>query len=100
MSEELKKRQEHLASLEDFLQSPAFLGFKSGVAEDIRRTRDAIVSIDPLKIEDFVEECKLRGELRNLEMMENVFEEARATLKSRIDEMAEAEIESAHNAKQ
>ena len=95
MSEELKKKQEHLASLEDFLQTPAFLGFKVGVREDIQRTIASIISIDPLKFEDFVEELKLRGELRNLEMMETVFEDARAKLKARIDEMAEAELESA-----
>jgi hypothetical protein len=99
MSEELKKKQEHLASLEDFLQSPAFLGFKVGVQEDIKLTRDAIVSIDPLRLEDFVEELKLRGELRVLEQLENVFEVARETLKSRIDEMVEVELENATNRK-
>jgi hypothetical protein len=97
MSEELNRKQEHLASLEDFLQSPAFLGFKAGVKEDIQLTKDSIVSIDPARFEDFVEECKLRGELRVLEQLENVFEEARVTLKSRIDAMVEAELENATN---
>jgi hypothetical protein len=97
MSEELTRKQEHLASLEDFLQSPAFLGFKAGVQEDIKLAKESIVSIDPVRLEDFVEECKLRGELRVLEQLENVFEVARETLKSRIDEMVEEELENATN---
>lgn len=100
MSDELKRKQEHLASLEDFLESPAFLGFKAAVAHDIKETRSVIVSIDPLKLEDFVEELKLRGELRCLEQMLNVFEDAHSSLKSRIDAIVEAELETVHNIKQ
>jgi hypothetical protein len=97
MSEELRTKQEHLAALEDFLQSRVFLGYKSGLQEDRRRTIASIISIDPLRFEDFVEELKLRGELRCLEQMETVFEDARSTLKARIDEMAEVELQTASN---
>ena len=99
MSEELKKKQEHLASLEDFLQSPAFLGYKAAIKFDIAATKEAILAIEPLDIRDMIEEFKLRGELRCLEQMQTIFEDARVNLKSQIDELADVEIQSATETK-
>lgn len=99
MSDELKKKREHLASLEDFLQSPAFTGYKAAIKYDIETTKSEIIAIEPLGLGDMIEEFKLRGELRCLEQMQTIFEDARVNLKNRVDELAEAEIQSATETK-
>jgi hypothetical protein len=95
MSLELEERKRHLKSLEDFLASPAHTAYKVAIEKEIYDTQLAIIAITPDSLRDFVQECQLRGELRLLENEFRRFEDARVSLKARIDEMAEAELQNA-----
>ena len=85
MSQELEAKRKHLESLEDFLASPAHKGYVSAVKQDIVDTRDMIVALEPKSLESFVDGILLRGELRCLETRLTMFEDARVTLKDRIE---------------
>lgn len=99
MSEELDAKKRHLESLEMFLKSPAHKGFVAAMNYDIAATRDAIIAVDPRNREDEIECFKLRGELRALEARVTMFEDARVTLKDRIDELVERDIQNATTTK-
>ena len=99
MSKELDDKKQHLESLETFLRSPAHKGFVASVKFDIGQTENAIVMNDPLTRADEIENFKLRGELRCLQQMLTTFEDARVTLKDRINEIVERELENATNQK-
>lgn len=90
---ELKDKQEHLAALEAFIKSAAHKGFVAARELDVENIRNAIIMVDPVDRESEIENFKLRGELRYAEQMKKTFEDARVTLKARIDVMLEAELE-------
>ena len=95
MSQELQDKKKHLERLEVFLQSPAHKGYKDAVLFDIEATKAGILAVEPITVGDSAEHFKLRGELRLLEQMLTTFEDARVTLKKRIDEIVERTIENA-----
>ena len=99
MSTEVEKKREHLEAIEAFMVSPAFLGYKEAVEYEIQLVKDAIVAITPDNFENFVELCQQKGELRCLESRLTMFEDARVSLESRIDEMVEAELQNATETK-
>ena len=100
MSAELTAMEKHLESLEAFLASPAFVGYQAAVAKEIQDTETAIIMVDPVDRQTEIENLKLRGELRCLHTRVTLFEDARVTLKNRIDEQAERETQNAGNVKQ
>jgi hypothetical protein len=99
MSQEVKEKQKHLEALEAFLTSPAHIGFVIAREHDIRTLKDAILMVEPVNRELEIEGFKLRGELRYAEQMIKTFEDARVSLKERIDEMVERELEERVNTK-
>jgi hypothetical protein len=98
-NEDLQKKRQHLKSLIAFIESPAYLGYVSAVRVDIQANKDAQVAITPDNLPDIVELLQLKGELRCLESRLTMFEDARTKLERRIDEMVEAELESATETK-
>ena len=96
---DLSEKRKHLEALETFLASPAHIGFVTAREHDIRMLKDAILMVDPVDKATEIEGFKLRGELRFAEQMVNTFEDARVSLKDRIDEMAERELEERVNTK-
>ncbi|HEU0048815.1 MAG TPA: hypothetical protein VFQ43_14590 [Nitrososphaera sp.] len=92
---ELEQKNEHLAALDTFLGGPAHAGYKVGIQLEIDEVRKQIVNVEPITEVDRAEHFKLHGELRCLEQMLTGFEDARVTLKNRIDEIAERTIENA-----
>jgi hypothetical protein len=99
VSEELTKKRKHLEALDAFLVSPAHEGYKIAIQAEIEANKDAQVAITPDSIRDFVELCQQKGELRLLESELTRFEDARAVLGNRIDEMVEAELSSSSETK-
>jgi hypothetical protein len=96
---DLAEKRKHLEALEEFLASPAHIGFVLAREHDIRILTDAILSVEPVDRETEIEGFKLRGELRYAEQMVKTFEDARVSLKDRIDEMVERELQERVNTK-
>lgn len=96
---DLSEKRKHLEALETFLASPAHIGFVLAREHDIRELKDAILMVEPTDRISEIEGFKLRGELRFAEQMVKTFEDARVSLKDRIDEMAERELEERVNTK-
>lgn len=92
---ELDKKTEHLDALDAFLGGPAHEGYKKGIQLDIDEVRRQIVNVEPITEVDRAEHFKLHGELRCLEQLLTAFEDARVTLKKRIDAIVERDIENA-----
>lgn len=87
--------EKHLAELEAFINSRVHQGFVNARVAEIATTENAIIVVDPVDRPMEIESFKLRGELRNLEAMKTVFEDARVDLKARIEEMLEKENKNA-----
>lgn len=99
MSVELDKLREHLESLETFFKSSAHVGYVAAREEEVKNLEAAIVAMDPIDRATEIEGFKLRGELRSQQGMISIFEDARVTLKDRIDQMAELENQNATETK-
>jgi hypothetical protein len=99
MSQELENKKRHLEALEHFLKSPAHAGFVAARHHDIKELNEAIVLVEPVDRVTEIEGFKLRGELRYAEQIVKTFEDARVTLKDRIDEMVEAELQAREQTK-
>jgi hypothetical protein len=95
----LSEKQKHLEALEAFLDSPAHNGFVVARAHDIQLLKESILMVEPEDRASEIEGFKLRGELRYAEQMVKTFEDARVSLKDRIDEMVERELEERVNTK-
>lgn len=95
MSQDVREMREHLEALETFIASPAHMGYVTAVSHEIREAQDSILAIVPDTLQDYAEEMQLRGELRCLQQSLTKFEDARVSLKARIDETVEAELENA-----
>jgi hypothetical protein len=93
MSQEIEDKKKHLAALEDFLRSPAHKGFVAAREHDVQSLLDAILLVEPEDRVTEIEGFKLRGELRYARQMIKTFEDARVSLKERIDEMVERELQ-------
>lgn len=89
------EQQKHLAELEAFLAGRVYKYYVLAREVEIKATEFAIIVTDPVNRETEIESFKLRGELRNLEAMKIVFEDARVDLKARIEEMLEKEKQNA-----
>jgi hypothetical protein len=98
MSKEIEDKKKHLAALEEFISSPAHHGFLLARGHDITELKDAIL-VEPIDRESEIEGFKLRGELRYAQQMIKTFEDARVSLKDRIDEMVERELQERVNTK-
>ena len=99
MSQDVEDKKKHLEALEEFLRSPAHAGFVAATLHEIKGLQEAIVLLDPDTPETVAESFKLRGELRYAERMVTTFEDARVSLKERIDEMVERQLEEREIAK-
>ena len=77
-----------LEGIEAFMANPAYSSFLSTIQADIDSTKEAIILTD----RDDITCQQMRGEVRCLETQLKFFEEARVTLKTRIDEMSELEL--------
>lgn len=96
---ERQAKQVHLAELEKFLSSVVHINYKKAIEVDISNTEQAIILNEPLTRSDEIENFKLRGELRCLHEMQEVFEDARISLKQRIEELLERENQNTTNTK-
>lgn len=99
MSQEIEEKREHLEALKAFLRSSAYIGYLTAIQTEINENCAAQVAIIPDNLADIVELIKLKGEHRCLTESLTRFEDARTRLSDRIDEMVEAELESATTSK-
>jgi hypothetical protein len=83
--------QRHLESLKTFMESIAYQGYLSARRMEIEQVKSNILLNEPSNPQSIAEDFKMRGELKTLEEMLNVFKDARLTLERRIEEMLERE---------
>jgi len=93
MSQDIEDKKKHLVALEAFIASPAHAGFVTAREYDVKTLHDAILMVEPEDRKTEIEGFKLRGELRYAETMVKTFEDARVSLKARIDELVELELQ-------
>jgi hypothetical protein len=103
--EQRQEKERHLAALETFLKTEAYIGYRAAREQELAEIGEAIISrtlsIGGTKIDDqivpspndFCEILRLAGEYRSQQEMLETFENARTTLKQRIDEIVERENE-------
>ena len=93
LTEELMKLRKHRDALEAFIAGPAHAGYVSARQEELRLVERTILDIDPVRREDEIEQCKLRGEKRCLEGLIEVFLDALEELKDRIDDLESEDLQ-------
>ena len=90
--EELSSKRKHLADLEVFIASSVHTNYVVGRRHERALLERVIVDLDPVDRKTEIESYKLRGELRCVETSVTLFEDARDTLKKRVEEL-ESDIE-------
>lgn len=91
MSAEVEKLQKHLEALEAFMASEAHIGYLSARDEEIRLIEQRILMTPPITEMDRAVVLLAHGELDSQTEMKKTFEDARTTLKKRIDDLVESE---------
>lgn len=99
MSEEVKKLEKHLAALEAFIASPAHTGYVAARQEEIDTIEQRILLTPPIDDGSRSVQLMAFGELDSQREMLKTFEDARLTLKARIDDAVERENEQATETK-
>jgi hypothetical protein len=95
-SEELIYAKEHLASLEAFRRSKGHDAWVASRERDLREIGEEILVSDPVDRAGEIEQFKLRGERRYIEVragLVNYFDNAIETVKDRIAELEDEEQE-------
>jgi hypothetical protein len=99
MSAEVEKLQKHLEALETFMSSDAYVGYLSARDEEIRIIEQRILMTPPITEINRADVLLAHGELDCQKDMKQTFEDARGTLKARIDEMIERDNQTATETK-
>jgi hypothetical protein len=99
MSAEVEKLQKHLEALETFMASDAYVGYVSARDEEIRIIEQRILMTPPITEINRADVLLAHGELDCQKDMKQTFEDARGTLKARIDEMIERDNQTATETK-
>lgn len=99
MSPEVEALQKHLEALEAFMASDAYVGYISARDEEIRIIEQRILITPPITETDRAVVLLAHGELDSQTEMKKTFEDARVTLKARIDETIERENKDATGTK-
>jgi hypothetical protein len=87
LTEEMMRLKKHKDALEAFIKGPAHSGYVEARKEELRLVKETIIDIDPMRREDEIEHYKLRGEMRVLQGLVGVFEDALEEVKDRIEEL-------------
>lgn len=95
----VQELQEHLKALEAFIASPAHTGYITARRQEVADIQQRILMMPPITEQQRSLQLMAFGELDSQEEMLKTFEDARLTLKARIDEEIERENEQAATAK-
>lgn len=83
--------QKHLKSLEAFMLTPAFKGFKVGKQEEINRLQEQILQSEPTDLPQILKLLDLKSQYKvNLEFL-STFEDARTSLEAKIEQLLDLE---------
>ena len=99
MTDEIKKLEEHLTTLEAFLASPAHVGYLLARDAEISDIEQRILSTPPISQDAIAVVLQAFGELDCQKEMKTTFSDARVTLKARIDEEIERDNQNATTTK-
>lgn len=99
MTAEQTKLEKHLEQLDAFMSSEAYVGYRSARDEEIRIIEQRILMTPPITEVNRAEVLLAHGELDCQRDMKKTFEDARVTLKARIDKLIERENENASDTK-
>ena len=69
------------------MKGPAHAGYVEARKEELRLVKETILDIDPMRREDEIEQYKLRGEMRVLQGLVGVFEDALEEVNDRIEDL-------------
>jgi uncharacterized protein YneF (UPF0154 family) len=95
MTDEIKRLEEHLTALDAFIVSPAHAGYLLARDAEISDIEQRILSTPPISQDAIAVVLMAFGELDCQKEMKQTFEDARATLKARLDEAIDRDNESA-----
>jgi hypothetical protein len=87
LTEEMMRLKKHKDALEAFMKGPAHAGYVEARKEELRLVKETIIDIDPMRREDEIEQYKLRGEMRVLQGLIGVFEDALEEVNDRIEDL-------------
>lgn len=99
MTSEVKRLQEHLDALEAFMASTAYAGYVAAREQEVSDIEQRILMTPPIEEGQRSIQLMAFGELDSQKEMVKTFEDARLTLKARIDEAVERENEQAATTK-
>lgn len=88
--EKLPTLKAHAIALDAFINSPAHAGYKEACSAELANVDTAILSFEPMSINDVFELFKLYGQRRELSVKAHQFEVAYDGLKTRIAEAERA----------
>ena len=91
MTAELLRAKKHLAELTNFIGSVAHAAFISAQRQQIANIEELLLSVSPVDEKSRVEHSEFRGERRCRIELLTLFEEARAALEDKIEELTNLE---------
>lgn len=91
--EDRQRAEKHLASLEDFMASPAYSGYVAAKQHEINTLQGQILDSQVTDIPGVLLLLNLKGQLDTNREALTTFEDARNTLKDRVRQMLEREAE-------
>jgi hypothetical protein len=95
----LKEMQDHLVELDTFIGSRLHQHYVTARETEIETVKEAILMTPPISDENSAIVLMLHGELKTLSDLTKTFEDARVTLKARIDVELERENQNATDQK-
>lgn len=96
MSEErLDELQKHLKALDAFLISDAHTGYLAARNDEIESLQNLILATLPNTLDNISQILGWHGEITSQTQMKTTFEDARVTLKDRIDKLVEEKTQNA-----
>ncbi len=99
MTEEIKRAEQHLAALDAFIASPAHAGYVVAKQAEIEDVKNRILMLPPTDPKNISLSLMAHGEWECLQEALTTFEDARVTLKKRIDDMVDRQNQDATNTK-
>jgi hypothetical protein len=92
LTEELIKKRQLQKLYELFVAGPLHVNYQAGCREALQEVEGQILTLDPVTREQEIEMFKLRGEVRRLQWMIDLFPNSLEDLKREIDELESEDL--------
>lgn len=92
LTAELIRKRQLQKLFEVFIAGPLHVNYQAGCRESLQDLEGQILTLDPVTREQEIEMFKLRGELRRLQWMTDIFPNSLEDLKREIDELESTDL--------